>query len=123
VDGFLAGQAVRKRLGEGSLEKLMAYDWPANVRELRSVLLRAAANVDGKEISPEAITFDLAPAGAPARPRGLGNLPAYLNAIERDWLERALVEADGVAKDAAKQVGMDYHAFRRALVRHGLPTA
>ena len=118
AEGFLAGKA--KSLGPGALEKLMAYGWPANVRELRSVLLRAAVHVDGREIPPEAISFDAAPASAVAQPRGLGNLPAYLNAIEKDWLERAMAESNGVARDAAARVSMPYNSFRRALIRHGL---
>ncbi|WP_345993377.1 sigma-54 dependent transcriptional regulator [Sulfurimonas sp. HSL-1716] len=42
-----------KRFNEGAKEQLMLYGWPGNIRELISVVQRAAILSDGDEITPE----------------------------------------------------------------------
>ncbi len=51
----LAGQ--RKVLSSNALDKLHAYGWPGNVRQLFGCLSRAAAGCEGEVIYPELIRF------------------------------------------------------------------
>lgn len=57
VDYFLARAATatgrsRPVMGEGTLERLRAYEWPGNVRELQHVLSRALGVCHGSRIMP-----------------------------------------------------------------------
>jgi len=56
-----AASANSPRLSRGSLEKLVAHDWPGNMRELENTLRRACALARGGEISAEDIFFVSAP--------------------------------------------------------------
>ena len=44
-------------LSKGAKEKLMTYNFPGNVRELKAIMDLAAVMSDGKEIREEDITF------------------------------------------------------------------
>jgi len=45
-------------LGTGTRERLLAHSWPGNIRELRSVMERAALAAGGGEILPGHLCFD-----------------------------------------------------------------
>jgi two-component system NtrC family response regulator len=47
-----------KRFGEAAKERLLAYPWPGNIRELVAVVERAAILSDGEEITPEDLFLD-----------------------------------------------------------------
>src|SRR4030095_5256249 len=63
VDHFLAkyAGATRRSVGRASLEALLAYDCPGNVRELESVIERALLLGEGDQIVPA----DLPASGRP----------------------------------------------------------
>jgi DNA-binding NtrC family response regulator len=69
---------ARKRLAPGLGEKLKAYDWPGNIRELDHALRHALAMGEGEEIVladlPESLAKTLGgmPQGAAPRPAGAG---------------------------------------------------
>ncbi len=48
-----------KQLSDGAKEELLAYDWPGNIRELRSVIERAVILSDGEMIEPEDLGLDI----------------------------------------------------------------
>ncbi|MFA6855757.1 MAG: sigma 54-interacting transcriptional regulator [Treponema sp.] len=50
-------KAKAKILSEGALEMLMQYDWPGNVRQLKSCLRRACILAKSQIIQPENIRF------------------------------------------------------------------
>ena len=45
-------------ISEEARDRLLAHDWPGNIRELRSVMERAALAADGGEIGPRHLLFD-----------------------------------------------------------------
>jgi DNA-binding NtrC family response regulator len=47
-----------RTLSDGAREKLLAYSWPGNIRELRSVMERAVLAAEGAEIRPCHLLFD-----------------------------------------------------------------
>jgi DNA-binding NtrC family response regulator len=47
-----------RTLSDSAREKLLAYSWPGNIRELRSVMERAALAAEGAEIRPCHLLFD-----------------------------------------------------------------
>jgi DNA-binding NtrC family response regulator len=47
-----------RTLSDGARERLLGHSWPGNIRELRSVMERAALAADGGEIRPCHLIFD-----------------------------------------------------------------
>jgi transcriptional regulator with GAF, ATPase, and Fis domain len=47
-----------RTLSDGAREKLLAYSWPGNIRELRSVMERAVLAAEGAEIRPCHLILD-----------------------------------------------------------------
>jgi DNA-binding NtrC family response regulator len=95
-----------KHLSQGALAMLVAHDWPGNVRELSSVLYRAAARAQGREILPQHLAL------APPRP-GLRRVRDL-----RSFDARALLEShSGNVSAAARAACMPRSSFRALLVK------
>jgi DNA-binding NtrC family response regulator len=61
LDQFVRDNALPKlKISKEAQEKLLAYPFPGNVRELKSVIELAAVLADGPEISADNITFNAA---------------------------------------------------------------
>ena len=124
---FTTGKGIE--VADETLTTLMSYSWPGNIRELRNVLQRAVI-VAGKRprILPEDILL-----GRDAKFRSGENdytvthfdtpgfsLEAYLAQIERDALQKALLEANGNRTVAASLLGMKRTTLIARLKVHGL---
>jgi len=99
-----------KTFGEGALEQLQGYDWPANVRELLCVLSVAYEHSRGAVISADRIRSELG-----ARPRrhvAPGIVP--LRQVERDYLLSVMRRCGGNQTLAARRLGIG----RSTLLRH-----
>ncbi|HVS18856.1 MAG TPA: sigma-54 dependent transcriptional regulator, partial [Planctomycetota bacterium] len=132
----------RAKLGRGTsevapdaLERLIAYDWPGNVREWINVIERAVLLGRGTRIEradlPQAIAGGrrAAPASAERPPdadRELFDLPwreargAALQAFERRYFERLLAECGGRAGEAARRADIDPRSLYEKLRALGL---
>jgi two-component system response regulator PilR (NtrC family) len=107
---------------------LESYDWPGNVRELENAVRRAVTLEQGTSIHPESLpkTVRAGARGAKAAgdPQQPGELPdagfdleRHLDEIKRSYMTRALEQAGGVQKKAAKLLGMSFRSFRYYLDR------
>lgn len=55
---FLKNQKIQKRITTGTMDKLLEYDWPGNIRELKSTIIRAYIRSSlEKEIQENHIIF------------------------------------------------------------------
>jgi DNA-binding NtrC family response regulator len=98
-----------KQLCGDALAVLVAHNWPGNVRELSSVLYRAAAQANGREISAQHLALSVRLPG-PRRVRDIGRFDA-----------RALLEShDGNVSAAARAACMPRTTFRALLLRDEL---
>src|SRR6266542_4442819 len=100
---------------------LVAYDWPANVRELQHAVERAAALTRNTVLLPE----DLPPklVGA-ARPGGSSSGPALsLEEVVKGHLRRVLKEARWNKKLAAELLGIHRRTLYRLTKRYGISLA
>ncbi|ELV08425.1 sigma-54-dependent Fis family transcriptional regulator [Wohlfahrtiimonas chitiniclastica] len=130
------GRAVT--ITEGALRRLDHYAFPGNVRELENILERASTLCDGDVIeekdlllnsnnelvlvsgvqnAPPPMINDLMDTGDqedPVIPDHIDDIEAYLAAVERKILKRALAEHDSKT-EAAKQLGISFRTFRYRL--------
>jgi len=102
--------------------------WPGNIRQLKSVIRRAAlsaGNVIGvSDISGagEPPLPDSAPANA-AVTTAPPPFPCAIDALEKWSLEQALRFCGGKRMKTSMMLGMNYYTFRRRLEKHGITAA
>jgi two-component system response regulator PilR (NtrC family) len=106
---------------------LSDHPFPGNVRELENVLERCVTLAESDVID----VADL-PASVRAQPQPLVaevtelragfDLQKFLDDLERQYLERALTQANGVKLEAAKLLGLSFRSFRYRL-KKALPSA
>ena len=129
------GRAV-PQLGADALAALQAYPFPGNVRELENILERALALADDDTIQasdlrlPAAVPAPAKPAlasGPATDPRTLNpldtassRLPQYMEQLERDAIQQALVENRYNKTRAAAALGITFRALRYKLKKLGI---
>jgi formate hydrogenlyase transcriptional activator len=85
-----------------SIESLMAYDWPGNIRELQNIIERSVILSFGRALQV------VVPARAKAVPQQASSVPAF-SEIEREQILRALTDSGGQvggARGAAAILGL-----------------
>ncbi|QDV09155.1 Transcriptional regulatory protein ZraR [Planctomycetes bacterium Poly30] len=103
---FLLGiEGGGKHLSPGAETLLLAHDWPGNIRELKSAILRAAVLAPGDTILPDKLPPKI------ARRKSTGVAEASLSELglaklERKAIEDALELHDGNRTEAAKTLGI-----------------
>ncbi len=121
------GKPVRAPTPE-ALRLLQAYPWPGNVRELQNIVERAVALESGTLLTASALPERLQgglPAMAPGEkeeefPAEGIDLEARLAAIERHYIEAALVAAGNNRTAAARLLGLTFRSLRYRLVKMGM---
>ncbi len=125
LSDFSRQYGVKKQLTEQSVEKLLAHDFPGNIRELKNVLERAFVLTEGQLIPPELISLGTG-AGAiherfsdllPPLPVDLDSVMAD---IERFYLKEALRVADNKRQKAAELLGVNERSLRYRLEKADL---
>jgi psp operon transcriptional activator len=133
--GYFAGFAP------AALDQLLGHPWPGNVRELRNVVERSVARSRDPEAAVAEIILDpfaspfrppaslaplpvvsvaasaAAPAAAAPDPAVAGGFDEQVTAFSRRLLEQALERHRFNQKQAAADLGLGYHQFRRHLRR------
>jgi transcriptional regulator of acetoin/glycerol metabolism len=117
-----------------ALQRLLAYPWPGNIRELRNVIRTALAIceggvVRGLDLPREIREADLS--GNPLLPpliqgpvAGCDSIPINpLKAAERAALVRVIAECHGNMTRVAAQLGMSRNTLYRRMKRHAIPLA
>lgn len=124
VDRILAAIAretrkAKKRLDKRSLEAFLCYEWPGNLRELETELRRMcllAKKVIRADLLDPRILAATVQTGGPAR----GTFAAGVKEMEREAIRRALTEAKGSIRAAAKALGMDRMTLTRRMRKYGI---
>jgi two-component system response regulator PilR (NtrC family) len=105
-------------LSPAAVEKLSAYPFPGNVRELENILERAMALCAQGRIEAEDIQVQM-PAGR-AEPDDGHRLGERLDSVQRDAIQKAL-EANRYNKTAAaRQLGLTLRALRYRMQKLGM---
>jgi DNA-binding NtrC family response regulator len=125
-------------LHETAWEKLLAYSWPGNIRQLQYVIRHAVRVCRGSQIMPADIEFgDQVPGGKGtgedeaiaglerairwALSTGRTNLYRLLHdMLERELLKLTLTELDGNQAQVAKRLGIARNTMRARIHAYGL---
>jgi two-component system response regulator PilR (NtrC family) len=106
-------------LSREAKRRLDEYDFPGNVRELENLIERAVTLSDGPEVTLDALPGPLRPAVQHLDAEGplppAFSLEAHLAGIEQGLIDRALLQAGGVKKNAAALLGLTFRQFRHRL--------
>ena len=118
-------RAEPKRLAPSALERLLAYDWPGNIRELENSLERAVVFAKSSVIGPEEfadkLTGPLSPTAQQVVTEAEPASPT-LASIERAYIFYVMNQSAGNKTKAAKLLGIDASTLYRKLERYGLDT-
>jgi two-component system response regulator HydG len=85
-----------------AIEKLHAYGWPGNIRELQNAIERAVLLCEGGTVDASALTLEGALTGGHAAAMTTLNLEE----LERTAILRALEVSKGIQKEAAELLGI-----------------
>jgi DNA-binding NtrC family response regulator len=116
------------RLSATAVDKLMAYSFPGNIRELRNLLERAHILAHGSEIDELPITPEMADTSEMGTdmvswidqlPQNL-DIRQVLAEVERTLLKRALERANGVQAEAARTLNLSRSDFGYKAAKYAL---
>ena len=111
------------KVNAASLDALMAYNFPGNVRELKNIVERALIESGGGVIQPTHLHINKTPSAAPVTPLsdspalGLETLPLNFAEAEVLLIQRAVDLAGGNVSQAARQLGIDRNKIYRKLAQ------
>jgi len=119
------------RVSEETMEILLHYDYPGNVRELENLLERAVALETAAVIQPESLPADLVSGRRRAlKPEGLcrpAELPeegicleSIVEDLEKKLIQQALERTHGVKKKAAELLHVSFRSFRYRLDKYAM---
>ncbi len=130
VEHFLRRLSGREesQVPEPIMRRFLDYHWPGNIRELENSLERCIILGHGGEISEDCLPTALRrPATSQVTvmddlPENGFDLDAYLGAVEKDILLKALDKCGGVRKKAAEYLGISFRSIRYRLAKFGMAT-
>ena len=111
------------KLSEESRRALMAYHYPGNIRELKSIVERAVIDSGGKQIEPHHLHLlnEKTLISSETRPSGEGerdlDLPWNLDQAEAELVKRALKKSSGNVSHAAERLGIHRSKVYRILAQ------
>src|SRR6266498_59327 len=114
-----AGKKIRN-INKKTLDLFQAYDWPGNIRELQNVIERAVILCDGETFSVDEAWLTRV---APKSPATSVPLAASLVEREREMVETALREAEGVVggpTGAAAKLGIPRQTLESKIKKLGI---
>lgn len=111
-----------------AMEALKKYDYPGNVRELENIIERTVALESGSMVLPESLPpFVNTKAGRKLAssneievgPEGV-ELDKIIGQIEKELIIKAIHQANGVKKKAAKLLAITFRSMRYRVEKYGL---
>lgn len=116
VDHFLSRASSRfgrELIGvsASAMRRLMAHDWPGNIRELANTIERAVALTTNDTITAEDVTFE----GQDTQTPGPPPLEQPLEEIERAHIKRVVEAHQGNKAAAARVLGINRRTLHRKL--------
>jgi DNA-binding NtrC family response regulator len=98
-----------KTFSTAALSALKCYSFPGNVRELKTIVERAAYRDSSPEITPDALGLST---DADDGHTCTGKFAEKLDTFRRQLIREAMSQAVGNQAQAARLLGLSYHQFR-----------
>jgi len=117
---YFAAKVVKQITGLSKtfIEKLEAYNWPGNIRELKNVIERAVILCDGDELDETLLPYEIQHV-ASQRPNQA--LSAFdLSSVEKLHIQRVLNHTHGNRAEAARLLNIGIATLYRKLKEYGL---
>jgi DNA-binding NtrC family response regulator len=124
------------RLSDEAVERLMAHDWPGNIRELENCIERAVILSSGSEISADLLSVGpgVSMAGRPGDEAAFQDLVDLGGTLaeaagraaamaEKIKIRQALKESGGVRSHASQSLGVSQKTLLAKIREHGLEEA
>ena len=99
-----------------SKKKLLAYDWPGNIRELKNAVRIAAIEATQDVITAKDLDFDNPGTGPPPR------FALRDDGDERDRIIAALTQTGGRRKEAADLLKINRNTLQNKIKKYGIDT-
>ena len=123
IDHFLEKYGTANgvgRCGARAWERLAAYSYPGNVRQLEHIIQRAVAIARGPELEPDDLPEEVVAVGtAPAAPEG--TVAAARERADRDTIVATLGRHDGEIGAAARDLQVSRTTMWRLMKKYGIP--
>ena len=115
------GVATIPGFSNEALDRLLHYDWPGNIRELKNTMLRVATLVDANElVQIDHLPKQFEEPSAESSDIGYNLSGKRLDEVERDAVKLALKENNGNRKVVAKKLGISEKTVYNLMKRHQL---
>ena len=115
------GLKVKKQftgLSDKFIEKLEAYNWPGNIRELKNIIERAVILADENVLDETLLPYDMQ---EPQPTKAGSSLSTFdLSSIEKHHIQRVLNHAHGNRAEAARLLNIGVATLYRKLKDYGL---
>ena len=128
VRGFLRhfckeNQKPVLELAPDAMDALLAYDWPGNIRELRTAIEHGVVMATGKQITLRDLPMAVRKAATANLPGGVSltgvfgekTSPLDLQETERRLIAQALAATNGNVTTAAKKLGISRRTLHRKI--------
>ena len=115
LDRFNQRNGTRRTLTQGALQKMAAYDFPGNVRELDNTIEQAAALTHGEEIEADDVFVAL-----DTPPSGVHTLAQEVDKAEKAAIETSLARNEGQLERVARELAVSPTTLWRKMKRLGL---
>jgi serine/threonine-protein kinase PknK len=113
------GTGANISMTRAAMDRLTAYDWPGNVRqlenEIRRTIVLSDGTIDVPHLSPEI-------SASPRKDMGL-NVREHVNTLEAELVRQAMQSAGGNQTRAAKLLGLSRFGLQKMMKRLGLPSS
>jgi Nif-specific regulatory protein len=106
-------------ISPSAMEKMVQYNWPGNIRELRNAVERAVVMGNGKEILPEDLPIGSTRANYPGLQVGL-TLEEALNRFKKEFILLNLKHSGGNRSKAAKVMDIQRTYLSRLISKYDL---
>ncbi|MDY0000209.1 MAG: sigma-54 dependent transcriptional regulator [Polyangia bacterium] len=112
-----------KGIRDDALGRVMAYQWPGNIRELENAIAQALVFAESDQIDVACLPAFLQGADEASRldvPAGEMALPEILDELERQLILKAFKKAEGVKTETARLLGIKTSALYYKLDKYGI---
>ncbi len=125
---FSAGSREDRVIEAAALQALIGYDWPGNVKELKSVVETAVTRSGSGSILMAHLPAAIQTAGGFAGPAAgsttpPANIDALLQAMEKEMIAAALKQTAGIQVRAAELLGINQRSLWHRIKKYGIDAA